>query len=52
VLGLGSAAKVDSVEIRWPSGKVDKLMNPPINTYIKVTEGEGIVKMNTRAAGR
>jgi hypothetical protein len=51
VLGLGSAAKVDSVEIRWPSGKTDKLTNPPINTYIKVTEGEGIVKMNTRAAG-
>ncbi len=44
VLGVGQAAKIDSVEIKWPSGKVDKLTNPPINAYIKVVEGEGIVK--------
>lgn len=44
VLGLGTASKIEMVEIRWPSGKVDKLMNPPINTYVKVVEGEGIVK--------
>ncbi len=42
ILGLGSAAKVDSVEIRWPSGKVDKLTNPPINRYLKVVEGSTI----------
>jgi hypothetical protein len=42
VLGLGSASKIDNLEIRWPSGKVDKLSDPPINTYIKVVEGEGI----------
>jgi len=42
ILGLGSAAKVDSVEIRWPSGKVDKLVNLPINAYVKVVEGEGV----------
>jgi hypothetical protein len=44
VLGLGSASKIDSVEIRWPSGKVDKLTNLPINTYLKVFEGEGIAR--------
>jgi enediyne biosynthesis protein E4 len=44
VLGLGSAKKIDYVEIRWPSGRVDKLTNPPINAYVKVVEGEGIVK--------
>jgi hypothetical protein len=48
VLGLSSAAKVDSIEIRWPSGKVDRLTNPPINAYIQVTEGEGIVKKSIR----
>jgi len=42
VLGLGLAAKVDSVEIRWPSGKLDRLANPPINRYLKVIEGSGI----------
>ncbi len=40
VLGLGSAPKVESVEIRWPSGGVDKLTNLPMNTYLKVIEGE------------
>jgi hypothetical protein len=44
LLGVGPAKKIDSVEIRWPSGKVDKLTNPPINTYLKVIEGEGIAK--------
>ncbi|MDQ2936440.1 MAG: CRTAC1 family protein [Acidobacteriota bacterium] len=44
VLGLGSASKLESLEIRWPSGKIDKLTNLPINTYVKVIEGSGIVK--------
>ncbi|MGH9903350.1 MAG: CRTAC1 family protein, partial [Pyrinomonadaceae bacterium] len=44
VLGVGGASKIDGVEIRWPSGKVDKLTNPPLNTYIKVVEGEGVVR--------
>jgi hypothetical protein len=44
VLGLGNAKKIDFVEIRWPGGKVDKLTNPPVNTYLKVIEGEGIAK--------
>lgn len=49
VLGLGRASKIESLEIRWPSGKVDKLTNLPINTYIKVIEGEGFVKNRTAA---
>jgi hypothetical protein len=48
LLGLGSATKVDSVEIHWPSGRLDKLTNLPINSYIKVVEGEGFVKDGTR----
>jgi hypothetical protein len=49
VLGLGAAKKIDTLEIRWPSGKVDKLTNPPINTYLKVVEGEGIARNNSPA---
>ena len=41
VLGAGPNGKIESVEIRWPSGKVDKLSNLPVNAYIKVVEGEG-----------
>jgi hypothetical protein len=41
ILGIGSATKLDWVEIRWPSGKVDRLTNLPLNTYVKVVEGAG-----------
>jgi len=50
VLGLGSAKKIDYVEIHWPSGKTDKLANLPINSYLKVIEGEGIAKSGARPA--
>jgi hypothetical protein len=36
--GLGDHGKVDSVEIRWPRGLVQKLVNPAINTLQKITE--------------
>jgi hypothetical protein len=42
ILGLGRAPKVESLEIRWPSGTIDKLSNLPVNTYIKIVEGRGI----------
>jgi hypothetical protein len=42
VLGLGRNPKVDSVEIRWPSGRVDKLSNLPAGAYVRVVEGEGV----------
>jgi hypothetical protein len=42
ILGLGRQAKADSVEIRWPSGKVDKLTNLPAGAYVRVVEGEGV----------
>ena len=42
ILGVGTATKIDSIEIRWPSGKIDKLTNPPLNRYVKVVEGESV----------
>ena len=44
VLGIGAAAKVESVEIRWPGGAVDKLSDLPADTYVRVVEGRGVVK--------
>ncbi|HYO62764.1 MAG TPA: CRTAC1 family protein [Pyrinomonadaceae bacterium] len=44
LLGLGPAAKLDTLEIRWPSGVVDRLSGVPLNTYVKVVEGQGIKK--------
>lgn len=42
ILGVGAAGKIESIEIRWPSGRIDKVANPPLNKYVKVVEGEGI----------
>ena len=44
ILGVGTATKIDSVEIRWPSGTIDRLTNPPLKKYVKVLEGSGLVK--------
>jgi enediyne biosynthesis protein E4 len=45
VLGLGSASKVDWVEVRWPapSDRIDRLENPPVDRYLEVVEGKGLV---------
>jgi hypothetical protein len=43
ILGIGSAPKIDFVEIRWPSGKVDRVTKLPLNAYVKIVEGVGIV---------
>ena len=40
--GLGKAEKVDSLEIRWPSGQVDTLKDVKANQVIYVKEGAGI----------
>jgi hypothetical protein len=42
IIGLGSAMKIDYVEIRWPSGKVTRITNPSINHYLKVIEGDEV----------
>jgi enediyne biosynthesis protein E4 len=42
--GMGSAPKADEVEIRWPSGQVDRLKDVETNQVVYVQEGKGIVK--------
>jgi enediyne biosynthesis protein E4 len=44
--GLGSATRVDQLEIRWPSGLVEKFENLPANRILTVKEGGGIVKQS------
>jgi hypothetical protein len=41
--GLGAAKKVDNIEIRWPSGKVETLSGLAVDQFYSVLEGEGIV---------
>jgi hypothetical protein len=42
--GLGKATKADAVEIRWPSGQVDKLANVNAGQTVSVSEGKGVTK--------
>jgi len=41
--GLGKRNLVDSLEVSWPSGRVDRLTNVPVDQIIAVKEGTGIV---------
>ena len=41
--GLADAKKVDTVEIRWPSGNVETLKDLNADTFYSVLEGQGIV---------
>ena len=42
--GLGSASKIDSVEIHWPSGNIEKLANLSADQFYAVRQGRGIVR--------
>jgi hypothetical protein len=44
--GLGKRAKIDSLEITWPSGQTDRLTSVPLDKIIAVKEGSGIVSRN------
>lgn len=41
--GLGTATKIDSVEVHWPSGVVDVLKNLAPDHFYSVLEGKGVV---------
>jgi hypothetical protein len=45
VLGIGTATKIESLEIHWPapSRQIDRFTKLPINTYVKIVEGQGLV---------
>jgi hypothetical protein len=40
--GLAQRDQADSIEIRWPSGQIDKLTAVPAGQTITVTEGKGV----------
>ncbi len=43
VLAVGTAAKIDWVEIKWPppSGRVERITGLPIDRYVTIVEGKG-----------
>ena len=42
--GLGDTATVDDVEIRWPSGAVEKIRTPTVDQIVVIHEGQGITE--------
>ena len=42
--GLEKRTKIDLIEIRWPSGVVDKITNATVNKILTVKEGKGLVE--------
>ena len=41
--GLGTATKIDTIEIRWPSGLVERLTDLAADRFYNVLEGKGVV---------
>jgi hypothetical protein len=41
--GLGKGTKIDSVEVRWPSGKTEVLKDLEVDKFYSVLEGSGVV---------
>ncbi|HXW05135.1 MAG TPA: CRTAC1 family protein [Vicinamibacterales bacterium] len=46
VLGLGAAARVDWLEIRWPrpSDRVERFTDLPVDRYVRIVEGKGRIE--------
>jgi hypothetical protein len=38
IVGLGTARGVRSIAVKWPSGKVQTISNPTLNTYLRIVE--------------
>jgi enediyne biosynthesis protein E4 len=39
--GLAKATRIDNLEIRWPSGQLERFSDVPVNRFLKIKEGEG-----------
>jgi len=50
--GLEKRTRIDLIEIRWPSGVVDKITNAQVNKVLTVREGRGIVEQKDFKSAR
>lgn len=50
--GLGKAEKVDSIEIRWPSGQNETIKDASVNVLLTIKEGSGVIRMEKFPAKR
>jgi hypothetical protein len=50
--GLGSAERIDTLEVHWPSGAVDRLKDVAGDRRLTIVEGEGLVEAKPLGAAR
>jgi len=44
--GLEKRTKIDLIEVRWPSGVVDKIAGAGVNKILTIKEGRGLIEQN------
>lgn len=49
--GLGTDSQIDQVKVTWPSGIIDIVENPSVNSVLEITEGTFNVGMQDHGAG-
>jgi hypothetical protein len=52
LFGLGTAERADAIEVRWPSGQVDRYPAVAANQYVTLTEGSAKVEPYAAARGK
>jgi enediyne biosynthesis protein E4 len=50
--GLGAAEKIEWVEVRWPSGLLERFENLPVNTIQTLKEGSGTSRPSGTVPGK
>lgn len=48
--GIGSAARVDKIEIHWPSGAKEEIVPPGVDRIFTIVEGKGIQNPHEHAS--
>jgi len=49
---LGSAEKVESIEVRWLGGQTEIVENIPANQFVTIRQGAGVVETKRFKAPR
>jgi hypothetical protein len=49
--GLGDTARIDEIEIHWPSGAVEKMRVPAVDRIFTIEEGKGVTREPCVACG-
>ena len=49
--GLEKRTKIEVIEVHWPSGSIDKIVDAGVNRILTIKEGQGIVAQTDYKSG-